>query len=218
MKKDPFIPASYYHVYNRGNNRERIFYLNDNYRYFLEKFNQRMKNHLSMIAFCLLPNHFHFLIKTNNEISAKEISNDFRCLFLAYSMAINKQENRSGSLFQKPFKRKIITTEKQLLVAIYYIHLNMVKHGLSLDYQNYAWSSYKMITDGDSRYLNPEFCLKIFGGKKQFMDMHKEAFKDRANLFGEKDEVSSTADGILSLGKDAISSERWHPLNFTTNK
>jgi len=140
-----------------------------------------------------MPNHFHLLIKTNEQISGKELSNDFRRFFITYSMAINNQEKRTGSLFQKSFQRKAIETEDQLILTIYYIHLNMVKHGMTQNYCEYEWSSYKNIINDNDLYLNTKLCLKIFEGKRQFIEMHKEAFENKINFL---------------TGKDAISSER----------
>ncbi|MGH2575336.1 MAG: transposase, partial [Ignavibacteria bacterium] len=63
-----FIPGYYYHIYNRGNNREIIFYMDDNYKYFLKRFDKYLSIHLDVLAFCLLPNHFHFLVKVKENL------------------------------------------------------------------------------------------------------------------------------------------------------
>ena len=60
----PLQPGTFYHVYNRGNNGENIFYKKENYPYFLRKLDQYLSPYLDVFAYCLLPNHFHFLIKT----------------------------------------------------------------------------------------------------------------------------------------------------------
>ena len=57
-------PGSYYHIYNRVNNSEKIFYQERNYRYFLRKFDYYLTNYLDLFAFVLMPNHFHFLVRT----------------------------------------------------------------------------------------------------------------------------------------------------------
>lgn len=109
----PLIEGNFYHVFNRGNNRENLFYSLRNYTYFLRKFDEHLSEFLDTYAYCLLPNHFHFLVRVKEwrtdsiaqsdgigEVSA-QISEQFRRFFIGYSQAINKQERRSGSLFQK---------------------------------------------------------------------------------------------------------------------
>jgi len=74
----PLEPDCYYHIYNRGNNSEVIFYTEENYKYFLKKFDSYMSGYFNVFCYCLLPNHFHFLIKVKslNEILS-QIKIDF---------------------------------------------------------------------------------------------------------------------------------------------
>lgn len=111
MKKaDNYIPLykdHLYHIYNRGNGKENIFIEERNYFYFLVQYEKYLFELLDTFAYCLLPNHFHLLVrpKVNNP---EKISEQFRKLCISYSMSINKQEKRKGNLFQRGFKRKII--------------------------------------------------------------------------------------------------------------
>ena len=91
----------YYHIFNRGNNHELLFYKEFNYSYFLNKYDKYLSEHVSTFAYCLMPNHFHLLIKTKTDSTSKQL----RKLFQSYALSINKQENRTGSLFTKPFRR-----------------------------------------------------------------------------------------------------------------
>lgn len=95
------IPGYFYHVYNRGNNRENLFYKPDNYVYFLQKYDFYLNDYLETYAFCLLPNHFHLLIKVKKRkdlpnpadlegLISRKFSNFFNC----YAKAINKQQKR----------------------------------------------------------------------------------------------------------------------------
>ncbi len=129
----PLELGKFYHVFNRGNNKEKIFFKEENYRYFLKTFDQCLSSHVETYAYCLMPNHFHFLIriletpKTDEEsplLAASTVSEQFRKFFIKYSQAINIQEGRSGSLFQKPFKRKEISSNDYLTRVIFYIHAN----------------------------------------------------------------------------------------------
>ncbi len=122
----PFEPGKYYNIFNRGNNRERIFFSEENYAYFLKKLDQYLSPYLEVYAYCLLFNHFHFLVrvKDHENLSGLEdlrgldykrnpVSQAFSNLFNAYTKAINKQKNRTGSIFQKKLRKskliKIVT-------------------------------------------------------------------------------------------------------------
>ena len=166
------VDNSYYHIYNRGNNYENIFYNKSDYVYFLKKYDEYMSDHLQTFTFCLLPNHFHFLIKTldNSEI----ISEQFRIFFKTYAEKINKQTGRSGSLFLKPFKRKIITEDNYLKRMIFYIHYNPVHHKISKTFEDYEWSSYKRILDTRKSGLEKEEVLKLFNGREGYIEFHND--------------------------------------------
>ena len=118
---DHLIPDTYYHIYNRGNNGELLFKRRENYEYFLLKYEQYISLIADTMAYCLLGNHFHFLIHTRSEedilrinstnakemkkTASKQISLQFSHLFNGYTQAFNKQNNRTGKLFELPFRR-----------------------------------------------------------------------------------------------------------------
>lgn len=119
----PFEFENYYHIYNRGNNRENIFYEPKNYTYFLENWKKYLAEYLDVYSFCLLPNHFHFLSKVKHEKQILLLNDRIidinmfleeqcRRFFITYSQAINKAQNRTGSLFQKRFKRIKVKTDR----------------------------------------------------------------------------------------------------------
>ncbi len=113
------IPLEYgqrYHIYNRGNNREAIFFAERNYHHFLRLYAKHIMPIADTYAYCLLRNHFHFLvrIKTVAEIQPLKISSpsqQFGNLFNAYTKSMNKVYRRTGSLLEKPFGRAAVTTE-----------------------------------------------------------------------------------------------------------
>lgn len=114
---EPLEFGNYYHIYNRNINSENIFKENRNHEYFLMLYNKHIGPIAETLAWCLLKNHFHLLvkIKTFEEIlqSQKEYEikkiipphQSFSNLFNAYTKAINKGYNRHGALFERPFKR-----------------------------------------------------------------------------------------------------------------
>ncbi|MDB5226770.1 MAG: hypothetical protein JWN78_963 [Bacteroidota bacterium] len=107
------IEDEIYHIYNQGNNKQLIFFNGENYSYFMKLVGKHIFPYCNILAYCLMPNHFHFLIHTNQisittikhgNIEITNLSNGFRRLQSAYAQAINKQENRSGSLFRQNTK------------------------------------------------------------------------------------------------------------------
>jgi REP element-mobilizing transposase RayT len=183
----PLLKDNFYHVYNRANSGRRIFHNDENYDFFLQKFGEYLSEFVELFAFCLLPSHFHMLIRVireNSDLSGSRklkglskgsisISRAFSNFFNSYSKSLNKQENRFGNLFQRPFKRIALDKEEYLLSVIYYIHQNPVHHGLCDDFTYYKWSSYYYITREVKSLLNSEEVLNWFGGMEEFKEIHK---------------------------------------------
>ncbi|MEO6330747.1 MAG: transposase [Ginsengibacter sp.] len=173
MDKDPLQPGCYYHIYNRGNNKENIFKQPRNYNHFL----MLWKKHIQPVAltFCysLQPNHFHFLVFTKENKAATEISKAFGNCFNAYAKSINKAYNRTGSLFQERFGRKLISDHKYFLEIIYYIHSNIQKHGLHNDFTTYPYSSYLSFISDKPTLLQRDEVLDWFGGRHEFINFHE---------------------------------------------
>ena len=176
-----------YHLYNRGNNKENLFYKPENYYYFLRQFNKYLAVFIDVYAYCLLPNHFHFLIRIKEEeemgfnsshlASLKDlpsvISNQFRIFFMSYSKAINKQENRTGSLFQKIFKVKEVSNDEYFSQLVFYIHANPQLHGLTNDFKKWKYSSYHPIMIDDNSILKKVEVLEWFGNIEEYKRFHK---------------------------------------------
>jgi putative transposase len=196
-KKEPLVPGNYYHIYNRGNNGIDIFFENSNYEYFLKLYHQYVHPFAETFAWCLMKNHFHFLvyIRDENEVlldsleystvekpKVLDASKQFGHLFNAYTQAINKRYSRTGSLFEKPFERKKVSFEKYLLNLIYYIHNNPVHHGFTKTANEYPWSSYGSILSEMPTKLRREDVIRIYGSKENFIVYHNEE-QDLKNIF-----------------------------------
>ena len=146
VRKTPFVPGEYYHIYNRGNSKQKIFLSKKDYERFVallygintnESFNffnfkkgngiflKEVKNQLVSIgAYCLMPNHFHILI---TPLSEKGLSKFMQKLSTAYSMYFNETYKRTGGLFEGKFKSVHVENDNQLKYLFSYIHLNPVK-------------------------------------------------------------------------------------------
>ena len=172
----PLLPGNFYHIFNRGNNREKIFYIESNYRYFLKKYDEYMSGCVDTYAYCLLPNHFHFLIRIKDDINnEKKVSEQFRKLFITYSQAINKQEKRTGSLFTKRFKRKLVKDTGSLPHLVFYIHHNPVHHKIGISLENYRWSSYSKILEPKKSILLKNEVLEWFDGVEGYVEYHRNS-------------------------------------------
>lgn len=134
MKLEILEKDRFYHIYNKGINGTDIFSNNENKRYFLKQFNNYLKNHISLYAYCLMDNHFHLVIKLNEE--SEIVTKCFSNFFNSYAKAYNKQISRTGSLFEKHFKRIRLDDEVYLRNLILYIHLNP-KHHIDIDYKTF---------------------------------------------------------------------------------
>lgn len=168
MKLEVLEKGKVYHIYNKGINGETIFTSDENKRYFLKLFLKYSQNIVDTFAYCLMDNHFHFVIQINNE---KEVTQALSNLFNAYAKAFNKQQNRTGSLFEKHFKRIQIENEEYLKNVIQYIHLNP-KHHLDKDYKNFIFSSYQTIlSDKPTNILRNEV-IQLFEDIDNFIYCH----------------------------------------------
>ncbi len=173
MKYEVLVEDSFYHIYNCGNNKENLFIVEKNYAYFLSLTKKHLVNTCSILAYCLLKNHFHFVVKTKDKVSSKQISQSFYNLFNAYSKSINKKYGRSGSLFKDRFSRIKLDNETYLKQLILYVHLNPRHHKFIDNFRNYKHSSYHSILSDKPTSLLREFVLNIFNDKQNFIDAHK---------------------------------------------
>lgn len=179
MKQESFNPSQFYHIFNRGNNKENIFISEANYSYFLKLIKKYLLPVCDIYAYCLLPNHFHFIIriKDNDELpeniknGERKLHQPFSNLFNAYTKAINKKHNRIGSLFQEHLKRIKIDNELYLQNLIVYVHTNPSHHSIS-NFENYLHSSYKSIISSKTTLLKRDEVLILFDDVENFKVVH----------------------------------------------
>lgn len=145
-----FVEGSFYHVYNRGNNKQLIFFQERNYEFFLNKIRQYVVPHSNLLAWCLMPNHFHLLIQANPEtqkivketpLKINALTESFRLMLSSYTRAIQKQESMIGSLFQQ--KTKFKCADDYLESVFHYVHQNPYRARLVKKMEDYPWSSMK---------------------------------------------------------------------------
>ncbi len=182
----PLQPGLYYHIYNRGNNREELFYEERNYRYFLKLYTRYIHTIADTYAYCLMRNHFHLLLRIKETSQVSETcevfkpSRYFSNFFNAYAKAINKAYERTGSLFEERFGRVEITSDAHFVHLVFYIHFNPQKHGFVDDFRDWHWSSYNALCSTGTTKLKRTEVLEWFGGKKQFEEFHRGMIDEKA--------------------------------------
>jgi len=143
--RDLFEPDCYFHVFNHANGDENLFRCRNNYFYFLEKYAEYIQPVAKTFCYCLMPNHFHFLlgIRSEEELvrSAENLTGfgnlsglveqPFSNFFNSYAKSFNRKYHRKGSLFNRPYKRKKVSSDDYLTKIIHYIHYNPVHHGFT---------------------------------------------------------------------------------------
>ena len=156
MRVFPFISGQYYHVYNRGVDKRTVFLRYGHYRRFTATidtilntgsatirphYNQSLalKSKVSIVAYCLMPNHYHFLLK---QLTDEGITEFMHKLDTSYTKYINLNVHRTGRLFENTFKAKQIDDDASFLHVARYIHLNPVIAHLVSDCELWPWSSY----------------------------------------------------------------------------
>ena len=183
--KTPLVVDRYFHIYNRGNNKERIFEGKEDYQMFLRKYTELIHPYVNTYAFCLLPNHFHFLLKIEKidpGLWNGQPSHMFRKFFQAYAIWFNNRRNRRGSLFTKYYRRIEVTSDEYLKSLIYYIHHNPVKHGVNKDFQTYPYSSYKSYLNYEETIVSRNETLSLFDNDLvEFIKFH-HSFEEKPDL------------------------------------
>jgi REP element-mobilizing transposase RayT len=171
MKLEPIEKDHYYHIYNRGINGCKIFKNNDNYNYFIKLFSKYLCRFVTVYAYCLLNNHFHFVVRIDDQ--EKIVSQKFSNFFNAYVKAFNKANDRTGSLFEKPFKRIRLHSEDYLKSLIVYVNTNPTKHKVLYNFEDYLFSSYCHTLNNSSPIIKSNDAIELFDDIENFKFVHQ---------------------------------------------
>lgn len=191
-----FEPNEIYHIYNRGNNKIRIFFTDSNYIYFLKKIRNELLPFCDLLCYCLMPNHFHLLISVKTEgceyiqLAGKEtnmqkLSKAIGKLLSSYSQAVNIQNNTSGTLFQKKTKAKNLsdhslidqhfTSQEYIINCFHYIHNNPMEANLVDKLRDWAYSSWPdYYSYRNGTLINKELAMQKTGLTQ--LDFQNETF------------------------------------------
>lgn len=155
-----YFKNNYYHLYNRGNNKQPIFKIEENYHYLEKLIGINSKRfQIAVIAYCLMPNHYHFLLRQDGDT---QISRFIQSTFQSYTQAVNKAWGRTGKLFENSARAKIINEDSYLVHLCRDIYLNPVEADLVQSPANWQYSNYlQCINEKDGNIQDQDFINRI---------------------------------------------------------
>ena len=175
-----FIENEIYHIFNRGNNQGLIFFEEKNYSFFLSKIEKELIPYCDILAYCLMPNHYHLLVKIKESNEKTYLGNHpfvrkIGTLQSSYTRAIQKQNNITGSLFQQKVKSINVLANNYLLTCFHYIHQNPYNAKLVNKIEDWKFSSF-------NEYLNrmPFLCNISISNELDLFDedtFYKESYQ-----------------------------------------
>ena len=195
---------NFYHLYTRSNSGELLFRNEMDFLFFELKWKRYLEPYLSTYAYCLLPNHFHFLVETKqideeieqiilNEKTRKSIAylqnqiglsafieDQIKRLLSSYTLSFNRKYRRRGSLFSKRFKRVSLNNLDRVLYCQAYIHHNPIHHEYSAAYDQWKFSSFNNYTSNTETQLVLSDLNKLYEtedpllAKIEFLKYHRE--------------------------------------------
>jgi putative transposase len=199
-----FAPNQYHHCYNHAIGDELLFREEENYAHFLRLYKKYLAPIMITYAHCLMPNHFHFLVRIRpaEQLKARYLelkpkaNEDWETMnwhrFItrqignymnAYAKAINKRFGRRGGLFEHGMKRPVIDNEPYFLTTLKYIHYNPIHHGFVDELESWTYSSYHAYLNHDKKGLFKTEVFQRFGDFQAFCEFHKD-FRDLGDFEG----------------------------------
>ena len=194
VRRVPFVPGHYYHLYNHAIGDDNLFREPDNYRYFMDRYAAYVPPIANTYAYCLMPNHFHLLVRIRSEekvrqyfeqqkrrsnrkhTSQKNLSNQIGQQLgnwlNAYAKAFNKRYHRRGRLFFDSIQRKLVLNDVYRRTLVHYIHWNPVHHGFVKLPEYWLYSSLQHIPNSAFAFLDLDALYSWFDGYACFVQEH----------------------------------------------
>jgi len=197
MKNDyhqALLPNQIYHLFSRAVGNEKLFLYEDNYRFFLQKLKQHTSALCRLYAYSLLPNHFHLLIKLNDDKSMiqnfETVKNTSYCplqhnlsdftmerfsnFLNSYAKSFNKVYQRKGALFMDYLNRSAVNKDTDFTNYIWYIHKNAVHHQITKVIGDWPHDSYASLLSNAPTSLLRKEVMEWFGGREMFIRFHQQ--------------------------------------------
>lgn len=188
-----YIEDSYYHIYSRGVDKQKVFLDPLDYLYFLGLFKRYLSDkpekstarvvykhfskEIDLVAYCLMPNHIHLLIHQRDKDS---IARFMQSVMTSYSMYFNKRHDRVGPVFQSRYLASLVDQDGYLHHISRYIHLN------PKDWQKYEYSSLPYyLGDRSAQWINPQPILELFDSNPQKYLSFVQDYEDQKNVLDE---------------------------------
>jgi len=185
----------FYHIYNRAVGEEVLFIDQLDYEFFLKKYAEYLNPYFDTYAYCLIPNHFHYIVKVKSEDKCRpliseeqtkiaqsysegyeELSNfltdQFRRLFSSFALKHNFRHNRKGPLITPKFKRVNMNNDDRLRYLIAYANYNPIHHGMKSNFTDWKYSSYIALRSEKATLLSRDAVLRLFDGLSEFDAFH----------------------------------------------
>ncbi|HSH31469.1 MAG TPA: transposase [Candidatus Saccharimonadales bacterium] len=190
-----YVEGGYYHVYNRGVERRLLFIDSQDYFVFLKylksyltdepvfgsgRSRPNLSDRVQVLAFCLMPNHYHLLLHQNSISGVTEL---IRRVMTGYSLYFNQRYGRVGTLFQAHFKAASITTDEYLMHVSRYIHLNPL--GIGAGPESYRFSSLQYYKSQAPGWLDVAPVLNLFEGPDEYLQFVRDLSNDSEAVLGD---------------------------------
>jgi putative transposase len=203
-----FVEGNVYHIYNRGNNKQPIFFTKRNYYYFIEKFKRYVCGCSDLLCWALMPNHFHFLIHANADtcrmikhspVEINALTEGLRLLLSSYSKGVQRQEKLTGNLFQQKTKSKCVDSDESnyySTTAFHYIHQNPLRAGLELHGNVWEFSSlneYLKYGNANTQISNDGFDIENLCNRRlayEILDLTPEFIRSPPLYFKSEEAIS----------------------------
>ena len=200
----PLESDKYFHIYNHAIGDELFFKNDSNYLYFLENFKYYISPFADLLCYCLMQNHFHFVIRFHSSENINEelfqrkmlksstltsiqiskfLSRQFSNYFNKYAKSYNIQVHRRGSLFKRAFMRNQINSDIYLLRLIRYVHLNPIKDNLVDIPSEWKFSSYNAFLSTKPTMIIRDEVISLFDNLDNFIYYHKQNFLIKLNFY-----------------------------------
>jgi REP element-mobilizing transposase RayT len=189
----PLLPGAIYHLFSRAVGKEKLFLEQRNYHFFLNKLQQHTGKVANVMAYCLLPNHFHLVVQIKNTEEIIQVYNQmktrpfdgsldmlsdftmerFSNLLNSYAKSFNKIYKRRGALFMDYMRRNLAEDDYLTRTFILYTHRNALHHGLVNDMGEWMFDSYNILLGNTETWIRRDLAFLTFGDRKKFVDFHQ---------------------------------------------
>ena len=143
-----------YHLINRGNQKQNIFFENPDFEQYLKLLKHYKKKYrFRLFGYCLMPNHIHIIIEAKQ---VQELPRFMQGVSQTYTVWFNNKYKKIGRLWQGRFKSMVIQKDNYFIECVYYVEANPVRAGLVSSPAEYPWSSYRE---------------RVFGNKNGLLDL-----------------------------------------------